>query len=117
MVLSLPPFAQREVFVALVMGAVLSTLLLKGLSIEWLVRWLGLDAPLVADRLARLEGDFTAKQRAMDRLAELLSSGLFSGVIAMRLQVQYEKRLDSIKAAIEELHRTELMDTTHNVLS
>ena len=28
----------------------------------------------------------------------------------MRLQVQYEKRLDSIKAAIEELHRTALMD-------
>jgi CPA1 family monovalent cation:H+ antiporter len=110
MVLSLPPFAQREVFVALVMGAVLSTLLLKGLSIEWLVRWLGLDAPLVADRLARLEGDFTAKQSAMDHLPTLLSSGLFAGAIAMRLQVQYEKRLDSIKAALEELHRTELMD-------
>jgi len=119
MVLSLPPFAQREVFVALVMGAVLSTLLLKGLSIEWLVRWLGLDAPLVADRLACLEGDFTAKQRAMDRLPALLSSGLFAGAIAMRLQVHYEKRLDSIKAAIEELHRTELMDddTQHALLS
>jgi len=119
MVLSLPPFAQREVFVALVMGAVLSTLLVKGLSIEWLVRWLGLDAPLVADRLARLEGDFTAKQSAMDRLPTLLSSGLFAGAIAMRLQVQYEKRLDSIKAAIEELHRTELVDddTQHALLS
>jgi CPA1 family monovalent cation:H+ antiporter len=110
LVLSLPPFAQREVFVALVMGAVLATLLLKGLSIEWLVHWLGLDAPSLADRLARLEGDFTAKQRAMDRLPTLLSSGLFAGAIAMRLQVHYEKRLDSIKAAIEELHRTELVD-------
>jgi CPA1 family monovalent cation:H+ antiporter len=48
----------------------------------------------------------------------LLSSGLFAGAIAMRLQVQYEKRLDSIKAAIEELHRTELMDddTQHALL-
>src|SRR5215510_4516098 len=110
LVLSLPPFAQREVFVALVMGAVLYTLLVQGLSIEWLVRWLGLDAPPLADRLARLEGDFTAKQSAMDRLPALLSSGLFAGAIAMRLQVQYEKQLDSIKAAIEELHRTELID-------
>src|SRR5215831_7033050 len=110
LVLSLPPFAQREVFVALVMGAVLYTLLVQGLSIEWLVRWLGLDAPPLADRLARLEGDFTAKQSAMDRLPVLLSSGLFAGAIAMRLQVQYEKRLESIKATIEELHRTELMD-------
>ena len=70
----------------------------------------GLDAPLVADRLARLEGDFTAKQRAMDRLPALLASGLFSGAVAMRLEAQYEKQLDCIKAAIEELHRTELMD-------
>src|SRR5712691_11298363 len=110
MVLSLPPFEQREVFVALVMGAVLFTLLVKGLSIEPLVRWLGLDDPLLADRLARLEGDFTAKQRAMDRLPALLASGLFSATIAMRLQAQYEKQLDGIKAAIEDLHRTELMD-------
>ena len=28
----------------------------------------------------------------------------------MRLQGQYEKQLDSIKAAIEDLHRTELID-------
>ena len=46
----------------------------------------------------------------MDRLPDLLSSGLCSGAIAMRLQVQYEKQLDGIKAAIEDLHRTELVD-------
>src|SRR5262245_30121401 len=118
-VLSLPPFAYREVFVALVMGAVLFTLLVQGLSIEPLVRWLGLDRPLLADRLARLEGDFTAKQRAMARLPDLLSSGLFSGAIAMRLQRQYEQQLDGIKAAIEALHNTELGDddTQYTLLS
>jgi CPA1 family monovalent cation:H+ antiporter len=110
MVLSLPPFAQRDMFVALVMGAVLFTLLVKGLSIEPLVRWLGLDHPLLADRLARLEGDFTAKQHAMERLPTLLASRLFSGTMAMRLQAQYAKQLDGIKAAIEELHKTALMD-------
>src|SRR5262249_23323017 len=82
----------------------------KGLSIEWLVRWLGLDAPLVADRLARLEGDFTAKQRALDRLPALLPSGLFAGALAMRLQGHYAQQLDRIKTAIEALHRTALMD-------
>ena len=111
--LSLPPFDYREVFVALVMGAVLFTLLVQGLSIEPLVRQLGLDRPLLADRLARLEGDFTAKHRAMDRLPELLSSGLFSGAVAMRLQGQYDKQLDGIKAAIEDLHSTELDDDRH----
>ena len=109
-VLSLPPFAYREVFVALVMGAVLFTLLVQGLSIEPLVRWLGLDRPLMADRLAQLEGDYAAKQRAMDRLPDLLASGLCSGAVAMRLQGHYEKQLDSIKAALEDLHRTELIN-------
>ena len=108
--LSLPPFAYRDVFVALVMGAVLFTLLVQGLSIEPLVRWLGLDRPLVADRLAQLEGAFTAKRRAMDRLPDFLASGLCSGVVAMRLQGHYAQQLDSIKAALENLHSTELVD-------
>jgi monovalent cation:H+ antiporter, CPA1 family len=109
-VLSLPPFPYRETFVALVMGAVLFTLVVQGLSIEPLVRRFGLDRPLLADRLARLEGDFAAKHRAVDRLPELLSGGLFSGSVAMRLLAQYEKKIARIKKDIEELHRTELDD-------
>ena len=109
-VLSLPPFEHREVLVTLTMGAVLFTLLVQGLSIEPLVHWLGLDYPLLADRLARLEGDFTAKRRALDRLPDLLTSDLCSGAIAMRLQGQYIKQLDGITAAIEDLHSIELVD-------
>ena len=109
-VLSLPPFPYRETFVALVMGAVLFTLIVKGLSIETLVRRLGLDRPLLADRLARLESDFAAKHRAVDRLPELLSGGLFPGSVAMRLLAQYEKKITRIKNEIEELHKTELDD-------
>src|SRR2546428_9268659 len=52
----------------------------------------GIGLSALADRLARLEGDFTAKRRAMDRLPDLLASGLCSGVVAMRLQGQYEKQ-------------------------
>jgi monovalent cation:H+ antiporter, CPA1 family len=109
-VLSLPAFEYRDTFVALVIGAVLFTLVVQGLSIEPLVRWLGLDRPRLADRLARLEGDFAAKHRAVDRLPELLSGGLFPGSIAMRLLTQYERKIARIKAEIEELHRAELDD-------
>jgi len=52
LVLSLPPFEQYEVFVALVIGEELFVLIVKGLSTEPLVRWLSLDCPLLADRLA-----------------------------------------------------------------
>src|SRR5262245_46514621 len=102
--MSLPPFEYRDIFIALAMGAVLFTLLVHGLGIDPLVRLLGLDSPLVADRLARLEGDVIAKQRAMDRLPELVANGFCSGAVAMRLQVQYEQKFDGIKAAIQELH-------------
>ena len=44
-VLSLPQFEQGEAFVTVVMGAVLFTLLVPGLTIEPLVRFLGLDRP------------------------------------------------------------------------
>lgn len=109
-VLSLPAFEYRDTFVALVIGAVLFTLVVQGLSIEPLVRRLGLDRPRLADRLARLEGDFAAKRRALDRLPELLSGGLFPGAIAMRLLTHYERKIARIKAEIEEMHRAELDD-------
>ena len=109
-VLSLPPFQYREVFVTLTMGAVLFTLLVQGLTIEPLVRRLGLDRPLLADRLAGLEGDYAAKRQAVDRLPDLRASELCSAAVTMRLQRQYSKRLDGIKAAIEDLHTTERVD-------
>lgn len=107
-VLSLPPFEHAETFVALIMGAVLFTLLVQGLTIELLVRWLGLTRATLPDRFARVEGELTAKQRALDRIPELLSGGLFSGPIAERLQKKYETELDRVKKSMEELRRTEL---------
>ena len=109
-VLSLPPFQYRDLFITLTMGAVLFTLLAQGLTIEPLVRWLGLDRPLIADRLAGLEGDFAAKRRAMERLPELRASDLCSAAVTMRLERQYTKQLDGVTAAIESLYATELVD-------
>jgi monovalent cation:H+ antiporter, CPA1 family len=115
--LSLPSFQHREAFVTLTMGAVLFTLLAQGLSIAPLVRWLGLDRPLLADRLAGLEGDYAAKRRAMDRLPDLRGSELCSPGVTMRLEAQYARRLEDTRAAIEDLHRTELVgDTTQGLL-
>jgi CPA1 family monovalent cation:H+ antiporter len=51
-VLSLPPFAYSELLTVLVMGAVLFTLLVQGLSIEALMKKLGLNIPPLADQVA-----------------------------------------------------------------
>src|SRR5581483_3624911 len=109
-VLSLPAFQYRETFVALVTGAVLFTLIVQGLTIEPLVRVLGLDRLPLADKLVRLEEDFAAKQHALNRLPDVLGNAKFSSTVAARLQTEYETTLARIKAEIEDLHKQELGD-------
>jgi monovalent cation:H+ antiporter, CPA1 family len=107
-VLSLPAFPEREIFVALVMGAVLFTLLVKGLTMEQLVRRLGLDQPPLADRFARLEVLFDAERRALGRLPELLAVNLFNASIADSLRAGCEGKLEATRAELDELTRREL---------
>jgi CPA1 family monovalent cation:H+ antiporter len=107
-VLSLPAFPQRDAFIALVMGAVLFTLLVKGLTIESLVRWLGLDQPPIADRFSRLEALIAARKLALERLPELLSVNLFNAEIAERLRTESVEKLLATKSELDELARLEL---------
>lgn len=99
---------QGELFVTLVIGAVLFTLIVQGLTIEPLVKKLGLDQPPLADKMTRVEGESTAKQHALHRLPELLKGGLFSGSIAGELQELCNKDLDDTRQEIEQLRKTEL---------
>ena len=107
-VLSLPAFPEAQTFVALVTGAVLFTLLVQGLTIERLVRYLGLDRPPLADRLAREEGCLAAKRLALTRIPELQRGGLFSARIAEGLQGSYAGARDELADAIDRLRRAEL---------
>ena len=109
-VLSLPQFDQRESFIAVVTGAVLFTLLVNGLTIEPLIRRLGLNRPLLADKLARMEGDFAANRHALTLLPDLVRRGQVSGAAAARLRLEHERKLQVLKAEIEELHAGELND-------
>ncbi|HEV8078904.1 MAG TPA: cation:proton antiporter, partial [Marinobacter sp.] len=54
-VLSLPDYPFKDIFIALVTGAVLFTLLVQGLTMPLALRKLTLDKPPLADRLALLE--------------------------------------------------------------
>jgi CPA1 family monovalent cation:H+ antiporter len=107
-VLSLPHFEYAETFVALVMGAVLFTLLVQGLTIEPLMKWLKLDQPPLPDRLALLERDLIANKEANTRINELLSGGLFSAPLARRLQHQCHAVMQQTKQAIQTLRQSEL---------
>jgi|TARA_Y100000031_G_scaffold112028_1_gene123668 CPA1 family monovalent cation:H+ antiporter len=104
-VLSLPAqFEYKDTLTAIVMGAVLFTLLVQGLSIEVLVKWLGLDELTLADNLAKIEGDRTARKEGLDRVADLVRGGLFSERIAQHLREKCETSLAALDFAISQLH-------------
>lgn len=107
-VLSLENFAHAEIFVALVMGAVLFTLLVQAMTIEGLVHRLGLDKPPMADRLGRIEGLLSAKHRALERIPELKFGGLFSARIADGLENELNAESKTLQADLEELRYQEL---------
>ncbi|MGB0578458.1 MAG: cation:proton antiporter [Limisphaerales bacterium] len=108
LVLSLPEFEHRDLFVTITIGAVLFTLLVQGLSIEGLVRRLKLDVPPLADRVSRLEGDLAARQKALARLPTLLAGGLFSGAVGEHVLSRCESELREMKEQVESLRHTEL---------
>ena len=103
-------FAFADTFVAVVTGAVLFTLLVQGLTIEKLVKRLGLDQPPLADRLARVEGLLASKQRALARIPELQTGGLFSARVAKRLTQHAEGEVQELRDELEALRGTELSD-------
>lgn len=102
-VLSLPPFEFQQTFVALVMGAVLFTLLIQGLSIERLMHHLGLDRLSLADRIVRLESSLAGKQRALARIPELQRGGLFSASVAQRQEAHYQRQVLALQHEIGQL--------------
>ena len=109
--LSLPDFGREvagfgdlnQVIVAVVMGAVLFSVLAQGLTIEALVRKFKLHVPPLSDQLARLEGLLSAKQRTLERIPELETGGLLSPLISEQLRTQSEAKIKAIKSELEEL--------------
>ncbi len=103
-VLALPPFDYKDTLISLVMGAVLFTLVVQGLSIERLVKMLGLDALSVPDSLAKLEGDRNARQEGLSRLNQLVAGGLFSERIAENIRERCERNIRELNEEIETLN-------------
>jgi len=108
LVLSLPDLPYADTLVALVMGAVLFTLLVQGLTIDPLVKWLKLDQPNLIDRIVKLERDLETTRHALSRIQQLRSGGLFSSRIAHHLIQQCNVGMQGAKKAIQHLRKQEL---------
>lgn len=105
-VLSLPPNEYKDTLIAVVMGAVLFTLVVQGLSIETLVRYLTLDRLSKPDNLARLEGDRNARQQGLERLNSLVQGGLFSQRVADMLDERTRRDLEKLDKQLIDLNRS-----------
>jgi CPA1 family monovalent cation:H+ antiporter len=116
-VLALPPFDYKDTLISLVMGAVLFTLVVQGLSIEKLVKFLGLDALSLPDSLAKLEGDKNARVEGLKRLNSLVSGGLFSQRIADNLREKSEQSLSELATEIETLNGTMTKEEMAKILA
>ncbi len=102
-VLSLPDFGYRDTLIAVVMGAVLFTLLVQGLSIEALVHRLGLDQPDFADLVAEKEGALHAKEVSLASIGRLEQGGVFSQRVATRLRTESEQTIALLRQEIGQL--------------
>lgn len=110
-VLSLGEFRYADTFVILVIGAVLFTLLIQGLTIEPLIKYLKLHHPPLADRLAMAEANLDARRVALEQLPKLQQQAGFSARIATHLRTQYQLSVDTAEESFEQQRKEELDDT------
>lgn len=107
-VLSLPEYPFKDLFIALVTGAVLFTLLVQGLTIKPAMRMMKLDLPPMVDQLALIERNMLTHQRALQRMPELQKGGLFSSRVAHRLSLNSHQAITLAKEQIDQLRLQQL---------
>lgn len=107
-VLSLPEYPFKDLFIALVTGAVLFTLLVQGLTIKPAMRILKLDLPPMVDQLALIERKMHTHQRALLRMPELQKGGLFSSRVAHRLSLNSQEAIAHAREEIAQLRLQQL---------
>ena len=107
-VLSLPEFEYRDTFVALVMGAVVFTLVIQGLSIQSLVKWLKLNQSSTSERLVQIEVSIDGKLEAKQRVQSMAGTGVFSNKVTQRLRDECESQICSLKDQFESISKKEL---------
>jgi len=90
------PFPGRELILFLTFVVILATLVVQGLSLPGLIRWLGVEddrAEEEEERQARLQ----ANQSALARIAELAGSDPVNPDTAQRIRSEYEDRIRQLE--------------------
>lgn len=91
------PFPERHFILFLTFTVILATLVLQGLTLPWLIRWLGVEDDHGAareERTARLK----ANRAALNRLKEIAEPDPAKADALQRLRIEYEDRIRQLEA-------------------
>lgn len=102
-VLSLPQFGQNEMLESVVIGAVLFTLFVQGLSIEPLVKLLGLHKPALTDQFIVHQHLIDARRLALQNIEQYAASEVFSQQIMKMLKEKYDQAIEEENERLEQI--------------
>jgi Na+/H+ antiporter len=94
------PFPGRDLILFLTFVVIFATLVVQGLSLPFLIRWLQIDEDKTVEkeeRAARLK----ANQAALQRLKEIVSRDPSKAEASRRLEIEYEDRLRQLQSTDE----------------
>jgi CPA1 family monovalent cation:H+ antiporter len=92
------PFPGRDLVLFLTFVVILATLVLQGLSLPLLIRWLGIEGDLSMDQEER-EARLKANKAALTRLDELAERDPAIDDALQRLRVEYEDHIRQVEGA------------------
>ena len=92
------PFPERALIIFLTFSVILSTLVLQGLSLPFIIRTLGLKDDGETER-EEVKARQVASHAALSRIDELIEQGLAPKDVAEHLREHYEARAQSIEDA------------------
>jgi len=98
-------FAYRDEIITITLGVVLFSLLVQGLSLEVIIRYLGLHRASLPEQYVLQESRLAAKQRARQRVPEMRRGGMFREMVVEQLESSYAHAEEDLRASINALRQ------------
>ena len=111
------PFPQRDLIIFLTFSVIVSTLLLQGLSLPWLIRSFGIDGEGRRERAEAGHQEVEARRRAAEASLVVLAArrreGAYPAGVLDRLEDQYRYRSGQFRAHLDGDHDGAVEQGTH----
>ena len=111
------PFPQRDLMIFLTFCVIVSTLLLQGLSLPWLIRTFGIDREGRQERAEAGHQEIEARRQAAEAALALLAArrkeGAYPEFLIDRMEDQYRYRSAQFRAHLDGDHDGAVQNGTH----